>query len=232
MLTVVVVKNLKPKIRHNFKKSFLLYFILPAIYALAGYFIIALIISPLIKPLYSGLSLLIHDKASLHQRDVIDIYNSKISENLEIVSIENITYPKYETVYGEIIIQSVGIKAPVIYGDSDKALKKGFGQNIASELPGFGQTILLGAHNNTFAKGIGEVSMGDEITIKTSYGKYTYSVSDIRKINVADANKLPLGKAPEKLILYTCYPFNALASTKIRYCVFADLKSGPKIIEK
>ena len=46
------------------------------------------------------------------------------------VNIEDIRFPKFKDVYGEIIIESAGIDCPLVFGDSEACLARGAGQYL------------------------------------------------------------------------------------------------------
>ena len=68
------------------------------------------------------------------------------------------------------------------------------------------------------------------MTIHTSYGNYTYSITKTEVRSASDPSELNLGADEENLVLYTCYPFDELGLTNERFFVYARFVSGPKII--
>ena len=154
------------------------------------------------------------------------------SNNLEngTISKNKIEFPKINTQYGKIEIESAEMSAPLIFGDGMNVLKEGVGQYHGSYIPGYGGTILLTGHNNMYPK-VEQVKTGDVIKITTSYGVYKYKVNNIQILDKNEYSNLKLSDDKEQLIYYTCYPFTALGDMSKRYFVFADYVSGPKIIK-
>ena len=81
-------------------------------------------------------------------------------------------------------------------------------------IPGEGKTILLAGHNNTFFNDLQHAEAGATVTITTHYGVYTYEVTGTEILDYQDETAYDFTRTDENLILYTCYPFDALASRR------------------
>lgn len=148
----------------------------------------------------------------------------------DTINIADITFPTYEQVYGEISIESVDLLCPLVYGDTDKALKKGAGQYIGSSIIGYGGTTMICAHVNRQFKNLHKTQVGDTVQIRTAYGVYTYEVKYTGVHDAEDDSIYDLADEAEKVVLYTCYyQQTALGSVKKRFFVCADYVSGPMI---
>lgn len=134
-------------------------------------------------------------------------------------------YPKYGTQYATIEIPRIDVNLPVYFGDTLEILKKGVGHDSGSYFPGEGGSIIYMGHNSsdTFRR-FGELQIGDEITIKASYGEYKYKIYDMQLINETEKDKLPIQNEKEILMVYTCYPFVNIGHATQRYVVFAELE--------
>ena len=66
------------------------------------------------------------------------------------------------------------------------------------------------------------VSPGDFVT-------YTYTVEECKVLEYNDTSAYDFTRTDENLILYTCYPFDALGFTSQRYFVYASYTSGPML---
>lgn len=155
-----------------------------------------------------------------------------IDENKEVAETtiskeENklINYPEYGTQYATIQIDKIDVNLPVYFGDTLEILKKGVGHSSGSYFPGEGGSIIYMGHNakNTFRR-FGELQIGNEIKVTTSYGEYTYKIYDMKLIKETETDKLPIQKDKEILMVYTCYPFNNIGYTTQRYVVYAELE--------
>jgi LPXTG-site transpeptidase (sortase) family protein len=165
--------------------------------------------------------------------ETISLVN-KISINTEekqieptIINSENKieNYPEYGTQYATIEIPKINVNLPVYFGDTLEILKKGVGHSSGSYFPGEGGSIIYMGHNaaNTFRR-FSELEIGNEITVKTTYGEYKYKIYDLQLINETDIDKLPIQKEKEILMVYTCYPFNNIGYATQRYVVYAELE--------
>lgn len=163
---------------------------------------------------------------SLVNKVSITINTNKVEEptviNEEKKSLEN--YPEYGTQYGTIEIEKIDVNLPVYFGDTLEVLKKGIGHSSGSYFPGEGGSIIYMGHNyKKMLKRLGELQIGNEIKITTSYGEYTYKVYDMQLIKETELDKLPVQRDKEILMLYTCYPFNNIGYATQRYVVYAEL---------
>lgn len=151
----------------------------------------------------------------------------KSAKKEEIMAIDTNTnkiqnYPEYGTQYATIEIPKIDVNLPVYFGNTLDVLKNGVGHDSASYFPGEGGTIIYMGHNskNAFRR-FSELKKGDEITVKTSYGDFTYKIYDMKLINEKDLDALPIQKDEEILMCYTCYPFNNIGYATQRYVVYA-----------
>lgn len=147
------------------------------------------------------------------------------------VKLSDIEFPSYETIYGQIEIESVNINIPLVYGDSDKALQGGAGQYIGSFIIGYGGTTLIAGHNISRQFGrLPGVSIGDIIKITTSYGVFRYRVADTAVKTDSDTSAYDLNRADENVVLYTCYyERTPVGSIKKRFYVYGEFLSGPML---
>ena len=132
--------------------------------------------------------------------------------------------------YGRITIAGTTVDAPVYYGDTNSILNRGVGTYVDSSgagIPGESKTILMAGHNNTFFNDLQSVEVGDVVTIETHYGTYTYTVERCEVRDYQDTTTYDFTRTDENLILYTCYPFDALGFTPNRFFVYAKYVSGP-----
>jgi sortase A len=235
--------------KHKIKRL-MAYIYMPLIFTLFGYSLAYIALTPVLEMLQAVGGMVIAQESpdfniglsSIYDPSAADTANSSYdSENTvgasevqgEIVSINEIEFPEYNTRYAALSCERIGMDAPVYWGDSKAVLKAGVGNYIGGYMPGFGKPILLSGHNTTFFKPLQNIEVGDIITYDTNYGKFEYRVSEISILYVTDATaktKQLLSLNEEKLIMYTCYPFETLVGTKMdRLFVFADKISGPTV---
>ena len=145
------------------------------------------------------------------------------------VKISSFTFPSYDNQFGELIIDDCQVYAKLFFGDSSNSLKNGVGIYYGSAIPGYGRTILVAGHNNTYFNGLKYAQKGQIVRIRTNYGNYQYEITDTQVWDKDDRSAYDLSAAEEQLILYTCYPFDTLGLTSNRLFVYCRFVSGPVI---
>ena len=155
--------------------------------------------------------------------------NENETDSNKKLPISEIQYPKTGEQFGELIIEDCSIDNNLFFGDGNVALRNGVGIYNGSFIPGYGKTILVAGHNNTYFNGLKNAKAGQTVTIKTSYGNYTYEITDTAVKKATDTSAYDLNANEENLIMYTCYPFDELGLTDQRFFVYAKYVSGPQI---
>jgi len=135
---------------------------------------------------------------------------------------------------GGVIIPSISLNYPLIHGTLDEHLAKGIGHYAGSVYPGEGGNVVISGHRDTVFRKLGDVKIGDLITINTSYGSYTYKASGTRIVDKDDRTVIvPSDK--EMLTITTCYPFSYIGNAPKRYIVtaqFVDSATESKVQAK
>ncbi len=164
-------------------------------------------------------------------RDIFEGYSGP-ADQAQTIDLNDIVFPRIGDKYARLSIPSCGIEDDVYFDDSDEALRRGLGQYTGSRIPGYGEPILIGGHNNHAFHTLGNAAVGDVITITTNYGVFEYRIVEtkIRRADDRAAMEAELTQDKEQLILYTCYPFTTLSLTPDRYFVYADKVSGPVLL--
>lgn len=152
------------------------------------------------------------------QKTISSSYNESYFENGHLKS-----YPSFSSKYATLKISKIGVNAPIYFGLTQDILLKGVAHDSGSYFSGENGSIILAGHNymNNF-KRLGELKAGDIIEIKTEYGEFKYKVTNSKVIKDTQLEELPIQKGNEKLMIYTCYPFNSRGYTEYRYVVYAD----------
>ena len=125
--------------------------------------------------------------------------------------------------YGLLEAPALGMVAPVLQGTGDSVLSDAVGHDPASVWPGQAGTTVLSAHDVTWFSRIGRLKPGDGIRYVTPCRTYTYRVTSHA---VVTAGSPVYGGKTARLVLDTCYPFDALFITSTRYLVYTDLISA------
>ncbi|MGC6768555.1 class D sortase [Enterococcus sp. LJL128] len=211
---------------------------MPLLFMLFGYFVIYIIGAPVINFAGSAVQLILLNDSPDFEVKANDLFTqvepeekaAAVNDEGKIPS-STLVYPVGGDQFGRVVIDKVGIDEPLFYGDSEDILSKGAGQYIGSMIPGDLGTTLIGGHNRPSFGQIHYLEVGDQITIHTHYGDYTYQVTENRIAHYTDPviDERLGDKSKHSLILYTCYPLDAIGLTPDRVFVFADYVSGPII---
>lgn len=215
------------------------YIITPLVFALIICLTVWQIFSPVLYSVFSVLNL-------LSTNDVVDNENheevlydpSRFEINNDIADPNSIPfgsfqYPTSGSKFGQIKIDNTNVDCALYMNDDEKELKKGAGVSLKSNIPGDNGTTLIAGHCASFFSTLGSAEIGDKIYLSTNYGNYVYEIFDIqiKKLEDLSDSKVneELSYTDNRLILYTCYPFNTLYSVSQRYFVYAKYVSGPII---
>lgn len=219
----------KRRHRHNKidGKSFI---ILPIIFFVVTYLVMYLAFMPTLSTIVSAAGMFFSDTDKDYSTEYKNIF-VPVSENdnKDTVNIDSLDYPQYNTQFGELIIEDCGIDNKLFFGDGDVALRNGVGIYNGSFIPGYGRTILVAGHNNTYFNGLKYAEKGQKVVIRTSYGNYEYEITETAVKKVSDNSAYDLSADYENLVMYTCYPFDELGLTQQRFFVYAKLVSGTAI---
>lgn len=202
-----------------------------------------LALRPILAPILENADLILWESEMDYEKEFNDIFVPIVDindpdepvvepEQPATVPITSIQYPTYGTKYAQIRIPECSISTYLYFGDSNAILKQGAGQSISSFIPGYGKVIVACAHNNTYFHNFKDMQLGYKIYIDTSYGQYTYTVTETKIIKDNQVEELRLDSEKEILVLYTCYPFDELGLTNKRFVVYAEYTSGPIIDKK
>jgi sortase A len=134
---------------------------------------------------------------------------------------------------GQIQIPKIGLDAYVIEGVGDADLHQGPGHYPGTPLPGQKGNAAIAGHRTTYGAPFGnidELIPGDEITVTTVQGKFTYEVMKQQDgsghiIVSPSAAEVLNDVGDNRLTLTACHPKYSAAE---RIIVFATLKGTPK----
>ena len=190
-------------------------------------------ISVAASSLISLASLFFSDRESDFSESYTNIYvpvaetSDSSRDERETIPISSVTYPHVGEQFGELIIEDCQISDKLFFGDGTIPLNNGVGIYNGSFIPGYGKTILVAGHNNTYFNGLKYAEKGQKVKIRTSYGNYVYEITDIQVKKATDTSAYDLAANYENLIMYTCYPFDELGLTPYLCFVYAMPVSGP-----
>lgn len=211
------------------QKQIMAHILVPLSFLILGYSLTYIALKPVVDLGTSFIGMLITQNAPGFDGSLNSIYTGNTLTG-GTVPLADVVIPDIGTHYAQITSTRIGLDAPVYFGDSYKILNRGVGHFGGSFLPGFGKTILLSGHNNTFFAPLEHIIVGDILTYQTNYGTYTYRVRETKILHYADPTAVDLTADREQLILYTCYDFSTLGGRKQqRLFVYLDRISGPDV---
>ena len=136
--------------------------------------------------------------------------------------------PTIGDVIGSLWIPRLKRTIDIVEGTGAKELKKGVGHYVGSVLPGVSDNSVLAGHRDSVFRNLGEVKLGDLMTVRTDYGVFVYEVHKIRIVK-ADDKTVIVPTADSVLTLSTCYPFRFVGNAPKRYIVQAGLVIGDPV---
>jgi sortase A len=155
-------------------------------------------------------------------------YLPELDSSLETHAVVTLAKPKIGDVIGSLWIPRLKRTIDIIEGTGTKELKKGVGHYVGSVLPGVSDNSVLAGHRDSVFRNLGELKIGDLMTVRTDYGRFVYEVHKIRIVNADDRTVIvPTDEAI--LTLSTCYPFRFVGNAPKRYIVQAGLVIGEPI---
>lgn len=136
--------------------------------------------------------------------------------------------PKVGEAIGTLSIPKLKKTINIVEGTGSKELKLGVGHYVGSVLPGVSDNSVLAGHRDSVFRNLGDLKIGDLMTVRTSYGTFVYEVHKIRIVN-ANNRTVIVPTTDAILTLSTCYPFRFIGNAPKRYIVQAGLVIGEPI---
>ncbi|MED3623635.1 class D sortase [Neobacillus thermocopriae] len=133
--------------------------------------------------------------------------------------------PKMGDTIGLLVIPRIKAELAIIEGTDPDELEKGVGHFKGSFFPGENGQIVLSGHRDTVFRRLGELKVGDLLTMQMPYGTYQYEITNMKIVDEDDRSIITLQNEKEELILTTCYPFHYIGNAPQRYIIYAKLKN-------
>lgn len=121
-----------------------------------------------------------------------------------------------------LVAPQQAIELIVLAGDSGSSLAFGPGYAFASAPPNSGGLTMISGHRDTHFRFLKDLRHNDRLDLQTADTTLHYRVSDFQ---VVDSRRftLPASADAHRLVLVTCYPFDAISSGgPLRYLVYAQ----------
>jgi sortase A len=156
-------------------------------------------------------------------------YLPELDSSFQTHDVATFARPKIGDVIGSLRIPRLKRTIDIIEGTGAKELKRGVGHYVGSVLPGALDNSVLAGHRDSVFRNLGELKIGDLLTVRTDYGNFVYEVHKIRIVK-ADDKTVIVPTSDGVLTLSTCYPFRFIGNAPKRYIVQAGLViSEPKL---
>ena len=139
----------------------------------------------------------------------------------ETYSSGNPVIPSYGTQCAILEADAIDLYVPVYWGSGTELLEQGACQTPASAALGGTGNSVISAHVNTFFNKLNELEVGDTVTAYTTYGRFTYTVTDLISFSSTDKSYLKQTD-DDRLTLYTC-EMQLLGSSSTRIGVVCEL---------
>lgn len=129
--------------------------------------------------------------------------------------------PVFGEQYAVLECKNAAISVPVYWGSNAELLERGACQSTASTVLGETGNVVIDAHVNTFFANLSQIQVGDEITLYTEYGVFTYKARELVTFENTDKQYV-LPTEEDQLTLYTCQA-QVLGTSTTRIGVLCDL---------
>jgi sortase A len=123
---------------------------------------------------------------------------------------------------GRLEIPAIDLSAMVAEGIESQTLRRSVGHVPGTGLPGGHGNVGLSAHRDTFFRHLGELKIGDAISITTIDGSFDYVVESTKIVDPGEVSVFrDIGRPT--LTFVTCYPFYYVGPAPRRFVVHAAL---------
>jgi sortase A len=123
-----------------------------------------------------------------------------------------------------VTLPRIGKSAIVLAGSSGQALAFGPGHLERTPEPGEAGTAVYAAHRDTHFAFLKDVRVGDEVEVTRRDGKeFRFRVVGTSIVRFDQSGIDPLAGGGRRLVLVTCWPFEAVTPGPMRYLVHAEM---------
>lgn len=140
-------------------------------------------------------------------------------------TLKDYTHIDYEankgTEVGILQISKIDAELPIIEGVDEEELRHGVGHYPGTAFPSESDQVVLSGHRDTVFTRMGELEVGDIMTVQMEYGKFQYEIYETFIVDADDRTVIKSTAPDEVLTVTTCYPFNFIGSAPDRYIINA-----------
>lgn|GEM_PF-5192134 len=121
-----------------------------------------------------------------------------------------------------LIIPRIGVDYTVVYGSTEKALKRGPGLVERTAFPGEPGNAVVAAHRDYYFWALGQLEQGDEVIVTEKEATWRYQVTGRRVINEWATEVLEPTPTPT-MTLITCWPLIYAGRSPERLAIFTSI---------
>ncbi len=111
--------------------------------------------------------------------------------------------PTFGELYSIVSTDALGIDIPIYWGTTTELLEHGACQSSSSAVFGTNGNSVVSAHVDTYFADLANLKEGDDVTITTNYGRFTYKVKELIEFSSKD-KKYIAPTEDDRLTIYTC----------------------------
>lgn len=150
----------------------------------------------------------------IRKSEIVEEYSGETYDDGEIVR------PRFGELYAELKSAAFELNVPVYWGSSSELYEHGACQTSSSAVIGDKGNTVISAHEDTFFAELCKLKKDDKVTLKTNYGEFEYTVTEIINFKKTESKYVaPSDKS--KLTLYTCKK-NVLGNSDERIGVICE----------
>lgn len=131
-------------------------------------------------------------------------------DNYIYAALDLTKYGIYDNIYGYVSAPTIGMELPIYLGANDDTMSYGAGHLCYTSLPtgGTDTNVVLAGHTGYIGRwlfdSVSSLSVGDEVSVTTYFGKLDYKVTRVLNRAPNDSDILFIEKGKDKLTLITC----------------------------
>lgn len=186
-------------------------------------FAVLLMIAGFIFIAFGGYQLIKTEQAqskSLEEARTLLTNKKNNTDAAEPVSAEDFL-PDHGDTVGLLKIPRLEAELPIVEGTDEDELEKGVGHYAGTAYPFQNDQIVLSGHRDTVFRRMGELEIGDILTVEMEYGERSYEIVDTKIVDADDRTIIVPTAPDEVLTVTTCYPFSFIGSAPDRYIITA-----------
>ncbi|TFJ94316.1 class D sortase [Lentibacillus salicampi] len=132
--------------------------------------------------------------------------------------------PGHGETVGILNIPRLEADLPIVEGTDEDELEKGVGHYNGTAYPQQNDQVVLSGHRDTVFRRMGELELGDTLSVQLPYGDFSYEIVDTKVVDTDDRSVInPTNQkgSKEVLTVTTCYPFSYVGNAPDRYIITA-----------